>query len=59
MGLIDTIRDQRDSWTKRLEEQRQEYGDPDFDKLSEEEQERIIEKNRENVGKFSFEKKDD
>lgn len=58
MGLIDTVRDQRDSWIKRFEEQRQEYSDPEIDKLSDEEQERIIQGNRENVGKFSFDKDD-
>ncbi|NIP39207.1 MAG: hypothetical protein GWO07_11300 [Candidatus Dadabacteria bacterium] len=57
MGLIDTVRDQRDCWTKRFEEQRQQNGDPEFDKLSEQEQERIIQENREKVGKFDFNEK--
>ena len=57
MGLIDTVRDQRDSWMKRFEEQRLEHSDPDFDKLSEEEQQRIIQENREKVGKFDFDDK--
>ena len=41
MGLIDHIREQRDSWTKRFEEQRQESVDEEFEKLSEEEQQRM------------------
>jgi len=58
MGLIDKVRDQRDSWTRRFEEMRQEHGDEELEGLSEEEQEKIIQRNRENVGKFSFDKKD-
>jgi hypothetical protein len=58
MGLIDKVRNQRDSWIKRFEEQRQEDSDDEFDNLSEEEQEEIIRQNREKVGKFSFNNRD-
>lgn len=58
MGLIDKVRDERDSWTRRFEEMRQEHGDEELEGLSEEEQEKIIQRNREKVGKFSFDKKD-
>ena len=54
MGLVDKVRDQRDSWTRRFEEQRQEGSDSELDNLSEEKQEEIIRQNREKVGKFSF-----
>lgn len=58
MGLIDKVRDQRDSWIRRFEEQRQLGSDDEFDNLSDEEQEKRIRENREKVGKFSFEKKE-
>lgn len=58
MGLIDKVRDERDSWTRRFEEMRQEHGDEELEGLSEQEQEKIIQRNREKVGKFSFDKKD-
>ncbi len=58
MGLVDKVRDQRDSWIKRFEEQRQEYTDGEFDNLSDEEQDEIIKQNREKVGKFSFDNND-
>ena len=58
MGLIDKVRDQRDSWIKRFEEQRQVDTDGEFDNLSDEEQDEIIKQNREKVGKFSFDNND-
>lgn len=58
MGLVDKVRDQRDSWIKRLEEQRQVDTDSEFDNLSDEEQDEIIKQNREKVGKFSFDNND-
>lgn len=58
MGLVDKVRDQRDSWIKRFEEQRQEDTDGEFDNLSDEEQDEIIKQNREKVGKFSFDNND-
>lgn len=58
MGLIDKVRDQRDSWIKRFEEQRQVDTDSEFDNLSDEEQDEIIKQNREKVGKFSFDNND-
>jgi len=58
MGLVDKVRDQRDSWTRRFEEQRQENSESEFDNLSEEKQEEIIRQNREKVGKFSFDNQD-
>jgi len=58
MGLIDNVRSRKDSWTSRFEEHRLEHSDDEFDKLSEEEQEEIIRKNREKVGKFSYDNKD-
>ena len=58
MGLVDKVRDQRDSWTRRFEEQRQEDADSEFNNLSDEEQEKVIQQNREKVGKFSFDNKD-
>ena len=54
MGLVDEIRNGRDSWTRRLEEQR--AREEDYDHESEERNAvRIaeeIEKNRSMVGKF-------
>jgi len=58
MGLVDKVRDQRDSWIKRFEEQRQLDTDSEFDNLSDEEQDEIIKQNREKVGKFSFDNND-
>jgi hypothetical protein len=58
MGLVDKVRDQRDSWIKRFEEQRQVDTDSEFDNLSDEEQNEIIKQNREKVGKFSFDNND-
>lgn len=58
MGLVDKVRDQRDSWIKRFEEQRQKDTDGEFDNLSDEEQDEIIKQNREKVGKFSFDNND-
>ncbi len=58
MGLVDKVRDQRDSWIKRFEEQRQVDTDGEFDNLSDEEQDEIIRQNREKVGKFSFDNND-
>jgi len=66
MGLVDKVRDQRDSWIKRFEEQRQVDTDSEFDNLSDEEQDEIIKQeqdeiikqNREKVGKFSFDNND-
>ena len=58
MGLVDKVRDQRDSWIKRFEEQRQVDTDGEFDNLSDEEQDEIIRQNREKVGKFSLDKND-
>ena len=58
MGLVDKVRDQRDSWIKRFEEQRQVDTDSEFDNLSDEEQDEIIRQNRQKVGKFSFDNND-
>jgi len=58
MGLVDKVRDQRDSWIKRFEEQRQVDTDSEFDNLSDDEQDEIIKQNREKVGKFSFDNND-
>ena len=55
MGLVDKVRDQRDSWTRRFEEQRQEGSDSELDNLSEEKQEEIIRQNWEFLGKFAVE----
>lgn len=54
MGLIDEIRDARDSWARRLEEQRatrEEY-DHEYEKRNERKTARRIEKNRSMVGRF-------
>ena len=60
MGLVDEIRNGRDSWTRRLEEQR--AREEDYDHESEERNAvRIaeeIEKNRSMVGRFPREKED-
>lgn len=54
MGLVDEIRDRRDSWSRRLEEQRvsQEPYDHEFEKRNARRIEEEIKKNREKVGKF-------
>ena len=60
MGLVDEIRNGRDSWTRRLEEQR--AREEDYDHESEERNAvRIaeeIEKNRSMVGRFPRKKED-
>ena len=55
MGLVDDIRNRRDSWSRRLEEQRvsQEPYDHEFEKQNARKIEEEIKKNREMVGKFS------
>ena len=58
MGLVDKVRDQRDSWIKRFEEQRQVDTDSEFDNLSDEKRDEIIKQKREKVGKFSFDNND-
>ncbi|MXW22242.1 MAG: hypothetical protein F4X55_01680 [Candidatus Dadabacteria bacterium] len=54
MGLVDEIRNRRDSWSRRLEEQRvsQEPYDHEFEKRNARKIEEEIKKNREMVGKF-------
>lgn len=54
MGLVDEIRDRRDSWSRRLEEQRvsREPYDHEFEKRNARSIEEEIRKNREMVGKF-------
>lgn len=54
MGLVDEIRDRRDSWSRRLEEQRvsQETYDHEFEKRNARRIEEEIRRNREMVGKF-------
>jgi hypothetical protein len=54
MGLVDEIRDRRDSWSRRLEEQRasQEPYDHEFEKRNALRIEEEIRKNCEMVGKF-------
>jgi hypothetical protein len=54
MGLVDEIRNRRDSWSRRLEEQRasQEPYDYEFEKRNSRRIEEEIKKNREMVGKF-------
>ena len=54
MGLVDEIRNRRDSWSRRLEEQRvfQEPYDHEFEKRNAQRIEEEIKKNREKVGKF-------
>ena len=54
MGLVDDIRNSRDSWSRRLEEQRvsQEPYDHEFEKRNARKIEEEIKKNREMVGKF-------
>ncbi len=54
MGLVDEIRNRRDSWNRRLEEQRvsQKPYDHEFEKRNADRIEEEIKKNREMVGKF-------
>lgn len=54
MGLVDEIRNRRDSWSRRLEEQRvsQEPYDHEFEKRNARRIEEEIKKNRAMVGKF-------
>lgn len=54
MGLVDEIRNRRDSWNSRLEEQRvsREPYDHEFEKGNLRRIEEEIRKNREMVGKF-------
>ena len=54
MGLVDEIRNRRDSWNRRLEEQRvsQEPYDHELEKRNAQRIEEEIKKNREMVGKF-------
>ncbi len=54
MGLVDEIRNRRDSWSRRLEEQRvsQEPYDYESEKRNADTIEEEIKKNREKVGKF-------
>ena len=54
MGLVDEIRDRRDSWGRRLEEQRvsQEPYNHEFEKQNAARIEQEIKRNREMVGKF-------
>ncbi|MGH7884091.1 MAG: hypothetical protein ACRENO_00190 [Thermodesulfobacteriota bacterium] len=54
MGLIDNLRDERDSWNKRYEEHRAEKEDYDhmFHKQNVSKIEEDIKRNREKVGKF-------
>lgn len=60
MGLVDEVRNRRDSWTRRLEEQRSR--EEEYDREREERNAaRIaeeIEKNRSMVGKFPRKKED-
>ena len=54
MGLVDDIRNRRDSWSRRLEEQRvsQEPYDHEFEKRNARKIEEEIKKNRKMLGKF-------
>lgn len=54
MGLVDEIRDRRDSWSRRLEEQRasQEPYDHEFERRNARRIEEEIKRNREMVGEF-------
>jgi len=54
MGLVDEIRNRRDSWSQRLEEQRvsQKPYDHEFEKRNAKKIEEEIKKNRDMVGKF-------
>ena len=54
MGLIDRIRNERDSWTARFEEQRRDVDDENADGVEIEDEE--IMKNRKMVGIFTPEK---
>ncbi len=59
MGLVDEIRDRRDSWGRRLEEQRasQEPYDHEFEKRNARKIEEQIRRNQEMVGKFPLPEK--
>ena len=58
MGLIDNIRKQRDSWTKRFEEHRdEEEYDHEYEKNNLDRIEAEIKRNREKVGVFPKENK--
>lgn len=52
MSLINAIRDERDSWLVRFEEQRKETGHRGFVKVDAEAERKRIEKNRSQVGVF-------
>ncbi|MGI9554275.1 MAG: hypothetical protein ACR2NC_05055 [Thermodesulfobacteriota bacterium] len=53
MGLIDNIRRNRDSWTKRFEEHRdEEEYDHENEKINSDKIEEEIKRNREKVGVF-------
>ncbi len=56
MGLVDDVRNRRDSWTKRFEEHR-DFDDARCEDDPEAEEKRILE-NRRNVGVFSPKKPD-
>jgi hypothetical protein len=56
MGLVDDVRNRRDSWTKRFEEHR-DFDDSRCEDAPEAEEKRILE-NRRNVGVFSPKKPD-
>lgn len=56
MGLIDEVRNRRDSWTKRFEEHR-DFDDSACEDNPEAEEKRILE-NRRKVGVFSPKKPD-
>ncbi len=59
MGLVDEIRNRRDSWMRRFEEQRvfTEPYDHEFEKENAEKIEERIKKNREMVGNFPIKEK--
>lgn len=59
MGLVDEIRDRRDSWSRRLEEQRvsREPYDHEFEKRNARRIEEQIRRNREMVGKLPLPEK--
>ena len=57
MGLVDDVRNRRDSWTKRFEEHR-DFDDGRCENDPEAEEKRILE-NRRNVGVFAPKKPGD
>ena len=57
MGLVDDVRNRRDSWTKRFEEHR-DFDDSRCEDDPEAEEKRILE-NRRNVGVFAPKKPGD